>query len=140
MRAMVEGGGDPSVVYRRNAWFLYGKATRSRHPERIEEDIAYRAKLPTPQAGYLGQLQAAMGHDAWGELPSIGAPTLVVHGDADLLLPPPNGALLSTRIPGASLLLVPGAGHMLQTDAADVVREAVLEFFARVRARPTPAA
>src|SRR5262249_39708267 len=39
LNAMVQGGDDPSTVYRRNAWFLYGEDTRTRHPERIEEDI-----------------------------------------------------------------------------------------------------
>jgi pimeloyl-ACP methyl ester carboxylesterase len=131
MAAMVEGGGDPATVYRRNAWFLYGEDTRTNHPERIEEDLEYRGKIPTPPAGYLGQLQAAMGHDAWDELPSLAVPTLVVHGDTDLLIPTPNGRLLAERVPGAELLLLPGAGHMLQSDAGDAVRDAVLRFFER---------
>jgi 3-oxoadipate enol-lactonase len=128
---LVEGGEDPATVYRRNAWFLYGEETRRRHPERIEEDLAYRGKIPTPPAGYFGQLQAAIGHDTWDELPPIAVPTLVIHGDADLLVPTANGRLLAERIPGARLVLVPGAGHMLQADANDVVRDAVLGFLAR---------
>src|SRR5262249_9654453 len=83
LNAMLQCGDDPSTVCRRNAWFLYGEDTRTRHPERIEEDIVYRTKIPTQPAGYFGQLQAAMGHDTWDVLPSIAAPTLVVHGDAD---------------------------------------------------------
>jgi pimeloyl-ACP methyl ester carboxylesterase len=126
---LVQGGEDPSTVYRRNAWFLYGEETRNRHPERIEEDLVYRSKIPTQPRGYLGQLQAAMSHDTWDELATIAAPTLVVHGDADLLIPPENGRHLATRIPGARLVLVPSAGHMLQADASDAVRAAVLAFF-----------
>jgi pimeloyl-ACP methyl ester carboxylesterase len=132
MQAMVQGGEDPATLYRRNAWFLYGEDTRRHHPERIEEDLEQRARIPTPPAGYLGQLQAAMGHDTWTELPSIAAPTLVVHGDADLLIPTDSGRLLAGRIPGAELVLVPGAGHMLQSDAGDVVRKTVLAFLTRV--------
>src|SRR5262249_33550755 len=129
---LVQGGEDPAAVYRRNAWFLYGEDTRRHHPERIEEDLVYRGKIPTKAAGFLGQVQAAMKHDAWDVLPAISAPTLVVHGDADLLVPTPNGKLLAERIPGAELLLVPGAGHMLQADGNDLVRDAVLRFLARV--------
>jgi pimeloyl-ACP methyl ester carboxylesterase len=136
LAGLVQGGDDPSTVYRRNAWFLYGDDTRTHHRERIEEDLAQRAKIPTTPVGYMGQLQAATGHDTWDELPSLAAPTLVVHGDADLLIPTANGALLAERIPGAELLLVPGAGHMLQADGGDVVREALLAFLART-ARPT---
>jgi pimeloyl-ACP methyl ester carboxylesterase len=128
---LVQGGDDPSTVYRRNAWFLYGESTRTNHPERIEEDLAYRSKIPTPPAGYFGQLQAAMAHDAWDELPSIMAPTLVVHGEADLLVPTDNGKRLAARIPNAELLLVPGAGHMLQTDGGETVRAGVLQFLGR---------
>lgn len=129
---LVQGGEDPATVYRRNAWFLYGEDTRTRHPERIEEDLVQRAKIPTPPAGYLGQLQAAMQHDTWDELSAVTAPTLVLHGDADLLVPTGNGMLLAERIAGAELVLVPGAGHMLQSDGGDVVHDAVLAFLARV--------
>jgi len=132
MAALVQGGEDPSTVYRRNAWFLYGDDTRTNHPERIEEDIEYRSKIPTSPTGYFGQIQAAMSHDTWDELPSLTAPTLVVHGDADLLVPTGNGTLLAKCIPGAELVLVPGAGHMLQTDAGNVVCHAVSGFLARV--------
>ncbi len=132
---LVQGGDDPATVYRRNAWFLYGEDTRTRHPERIEEDLEARASIPTTPRGYLGQLQAAMGHDTWEELPSVAIPTLVVHGEADVLIPTENGRRLAARIPGAELVLVPGAGHMLQSDAGDVVRAAVLGFLARTEAR-----
>jgi pimeloyl-ACP methyl ester carboxylesterase len=77
-----------------------------------------------------------MGHDTWDGLPSIAVPTLVVHGDADLLVPTANGPLLAGRIPGARLVMVPGAGHMLQADGGDLVRDSVLDFLARV---PRPA-
>ena len=133
LEALVAGGDNPSDGYRRNAWFLYGERTRQHHPDRIEEDLAYRNKIPTTPAGYLGQVQAAMGHDVWDALPAIQVPTLVLHGDADLLVPTENGKRLAAQIPAAQLMLVPGAGHMLQTDGGDVVRESVLNFFAAAR-------
>jgi pimeloyl-ACP methyl ester carboxylesterase len=55
----------------------------------------------------------------------------VVHGDADLLVPTENGRTLAERIPGAELVLVPGAGHMLQADDIDTVRAAMLGFLGR---------
>jgi len=129
--ALVQGGDDPSTVYRRNAWFLYSETTRTAFPERIEEDLVYRNKIPTVPACYLGQLQAAMGHDTWEELPALTVPTLVVHGDADVLIPTENGRLLAQRIAGAELVIIAGAGHMLQSDGGDTIREAVLAFLAR---------
>jgi pimeloyl-ACP methyl ester carboxylesterase len=133
LAALLQGGEDPSTVYRRNAWFLYGDDTRTNHPQRIEEDLEYRGRIPTPPGGYFGQLQAAMQHDVWDQLPAIATPTLVIHGDADRLVPTANGRLLAERIPGAELVLVPGGGHMLQTDAGEAVRGSVLGFLARQR-------
>jgi 3-oxoadipate enol-lactonase len=132
--ALTQAAEDPSTAYRRNAWFLYGADTRSNHPERIEEDLAARTKIPTKGTGYFGQLQAAMRHDAWDELAAVAVPTLVMHGDADLLIPTSNGERLAERIPGARLVLIPGAGHMLQADGGARFRDAVLSFLARVAA------
>lgn len=133
LRGLMEGGADPATVYRRNAWFLYGEDTRAHHPERIEEDLVERSRIPTTPTGYFGQIQAATKHDVWDALPRVAVPALVVHGDADILVPTANGRLIASRIPGAELVVIPGAGHMLQADAGDAVREAVLRFL-RVRA------
>jgi 3-oxoadipate enol-lactonase len=71
--------------------FSYDPAT-PRHL--IVEDIARRRAWPTNPAGYLAQLQAAiLGWDSFSRLPQITAPTLVIHGKADPLVPPGNGKL-----------------------------------------------
>lgn len=46
-------------------------------------------------------------------LPRIGAPTLVLHGSADPMLPVAHGRDLARRIPGARLTEIPGWGHDL---------------------------
>jgi pimeloyl-ACP methyl ester carboxylesterase len=49
----------------------------------------------------------------WGVEPSdIVAPTLIVHGDADRIVPPAHGAWLASGIPSAELWLRRGAGHV----------------------------
>ncbi|GAA3998053.1 MULTISPECIES: alpha/beta fold hydrolase [Streptomyces] len=50
---------------------------------------------------------------ARGGFGDITAPTLVVHGDHDPLLPLPHGEALRDAIPGAELLVLKGAGHDL---------------------------
>jgi pimeloyl-ACP methyl ester carboxylesterase/uncharacterized protein YndB with AHSA1/START domain len=45
------------------------------------------------------------------ELSEIAAPTLVVHGTEDPLLPFPHGVALADAIPGARLLALEGVGH-----------------------------
>ena len=44
-------------------------------------------------------------------LHSLKVPTLVVHGDADRLVPPDYGRQTAAAIPGARLEIVPGMGH-----------------------------
>ncbi|MDX1581287.1 MAG: alpha/beta hydrolase [Alphaproteobacteria bacterium] len=46
-------------------------------------------------------------------LPSVSAPTLVIHGAADPLIPPAGGEDTAKLIPGARLELVEGMGHDL---------------------------
>ncbi|MBY0464384.1 MAG: alpha/beta fold hydrolase [Burkholderiales bacterium] len=48
-------------------------------------------------------------------LRTIQAPTLVIHGDADPLVPLAAGKDVAANIPGAKLLTVPGMGHDLPT-------------------------
>ncbi|MDT0327070.1 alpha/beta fold hydrolase [Nocardiopsis lambiniae] len=73
---------------------------------------------------------ASGGHDGWDALPSIQAPTLVVHGEDDELTPVGNAALLAERIPNARLLVLPGLRHgYLHEDEAKATRE-VLDFLA----------
>ncbi|MBE1591143.1 alpha/beta fold hydrolase [Nonomuraea angiospora] len=50
---------------------------------------------------------------ARGGFGDIAAPTLVVHGDHDPVLPLPHGEALRDAIPGAQLLVLEGAGHDL---------------------------
>ena len=60
-------------------------------------------------------------------LGGIAAPTLVVHGAEDRMVPPANGRALAAAIAGSRLLEFEDAAHLYTTDepAAD---EAVLEF------------
>ncbi len=96
--------------------YNYGPTTRAHHGERIAQDIAQRLRFPVEPEPYVAQLAAALEHDAFDRLGGIAAPTLVVHGDADRMVPPANARLLAGRIPGARAQLWPAAGHLYATD------------------------
>jgi pimeloyl-ACP methyl ester carboxylesterase len=80
----------------------------------------------------LGQVAAVMGHRATDRLHGIGAPTLVITGDADLLIPPANSDILARHIPGAKLMKIPGGSHGFNFETPDVFNRAVLDFLATV--------
>jgi pimeloyl-ACP methyl ester carboxylesterase len=109
--------------------FIYDAATPR---ERIDEDMAIRTKwYPTPQ-GYMSQLQGIMGWEAYSRIAQITAPTLVIHGETDRLVPVANGRLIAERIPGARLVLIPHASHIFETDQPGAAHQAVLEFLTAV--------
>lgn len=56
--------------------------------------------------------QACADHDAARVLPRIKAPTLVLAGDRDLLVPPAMSRKLAAGIPGAKLKVIRGGGHV----------------------------
>ncbi|POM24939.1 2-hydroxy-6-oxo-6-phenylhexa-2,4-dienoate hydrolase [Actinomadura rubteroloni] len=61
-----------------------------------------------------------------GGFGDIAAPTLVVHGDRDPLLPLPHGEALRDAIPGADLLVLEGAGHDVPEPVWDAFVSALL--------------
>jgi 3-oxoadipate enol-lactonase len=76
-------------------------------------DFTTMAKaLPAPQETIQLQLQAVVGHATQERLAEIAAPTLVIHGTADKMIPVANGELIASLIPGARLELLEGVGHM----------------------------
>jgi pimeloyl-ACP methyl ester carboxylesterase len=70
------------------------------------------AKLGGPGVdGFVDDDLALVG--PWGFDPaSITVPVLVVHGEADRMVPPGHGAWLARRCPSATLWSRPGAGHL----------------------------
>jgi pimeloyl-ACP methyl ester carboxylesterase len=107
--------------------FLYDADTPR---ERIEEDMAIRLQWFPDALGYMGQLQGIWGWEAHSRLSQIVAPTLVLHGETDILIPAANARLIANRITGARLVSIPRAGHVFWTDQPDATHRAVLEFLA----------
>jgi pimeloyl-ACP methyl ester carboxylesterase len=103
--------------------YNYGPETRRRHADRIGADIVERLRFPVEPEGYMGQLGAALSHDAADRLGEVRAETLVVHGDADLMVPVANAHLLVEALPQARLRLCPGAGHLYLTDDPEADRD-----------------
>jgi pimeloyl-ACP methyl ester carboxylesterase len=107
--------------------FIYDSGTPR---ARIDEDIAVRRPwFPRPEA-YIAQLQGILAWEAYSRLPQIKAPTLVIHGETDLLVPPANGELVAGRIPGAKLMMLPHASHIFMTDQPEAAHRAVVDFLA----------
>lgn len=106
----------------------------TRTPTGRRAAAAYRARLVRPRADrdravslavFRAQLRAVR---RWGDRPAEAAPsrfagpTLLVHGDADRMVPVANADALLDRYPQASVRIVPDAGHgVVSQDRAAVV-------------------
>ncbi len=66
--------------------------------------------------------------DVTDRIGTIQAPTLVIVGDCDRVIPPDEGREVARRIPGAQLITLSGAGHLSYAERPDAFNEVVLRF------------
>ena len=117
---------------------LYSSRSRTEAPERVREDIRVRGADQVRRITPLLQAAAIARHDTRSRLGELdGLPTLVMHGLEDRLVPPDRGRELASAIPGARLIELPGAGHLLATDAESDVAAAVLTHLESAERVPT---
>ena len=92
------------------------------HPDVVEQFFARDADLTARRMHF----QASRGHDAWGDLPRITAPTLVLHGADDQVTRPDSARRLAELIPSAQLRILEGqrhCPHLESTEALEAVEE-----------------
>lgn len=118
----------PEEVAWATAPIIYSQEFLENHRNLVAEDIEKRIEMPILPYAYILQLQACLAHDTYDEIHQIKVPTLVIHGDADRLVPYENGTTLAEKIPNAEFLTVKGAGHIYPTEACDLVNSKVLDF------------
>jgi pimeloyl-ACP methyl ester carboxylesterase len=100
--------------------YNYGPVCRRRHGSRIAEDIAHRLAHPFAADAYRAQLYAAGLHNCLGRLDRIDAPTLIVHGRHDRLIPVGNAELMASHMPSAKLEILEHSGHLYPTEEPHV--------------------
>jgi pimeloyl-ACP methyl ester carboxylesterase len=80
----------------------------------------------------LQQMTAITLHGAMARLPELRTPTLILTGDRDRLIPAENSRRLAEAIPGARLVLLPGAGHCFPLERFDDTCRELRRFFSEV--------
>ncbi|MCW3017667.1 MAG: alpha/beta hydrolase [Solirubrobacterales bacterium] len=115
--------------------YTYAEKTRRLHGQRIATDIAHKVSSPPEPLAYMHQAAAVAAHDAYLRLTQLAAPTLVVHGEQDVFIPPANALVLAEKVPGAQLRLWPDAGHMYIIDEPRADQE-IARFLLHHSSRP----
>jgi 3-oxoadipate enol-lactonase len=119
---------EPGELAKRNYSIITGPGFAGSHPREIDNFAEIARYRPVHRAAYVRQLQAGMGHDATQLLEGIKAPTLVIHGDADPLVPPANGDYLAKHIPGAKHIVYHNVGHIPIVENYEQFNSDVLAF------------
>ncbi len=95
--------------------------------------------VPAPLVDYLDQMimstpidviaefaPALFSFDESAAVPALsGIPALIAVGEQDRMTPPARAGAIGEVLPGAELLVIPGAGHMVIMEAPDVVNRAL---------------
>ncbi|HEV7988919.1 MAG TPA: alpha/beta fold hydrolase [Candidatus Binataceae bacterium] len=97
--------------------------------ERVAEVMNYAI---TPPHTYQLHWGAVGGFDTFDRLPQIKAPTLVITGTSDLLVPDANSDIIKQRIPGARIHKLQGAGHVFFWEAPEDTAAVVTKFLAPI--------
>jgi len=106
-------------------WFT--EDFRSRDPvavHRIEQQL-----LATPPEGYAGCCGALRDADLRAALPAVRAPTLVLAGSQDPVVPVEDARRVADHIPGAQFAELPAA-HLSNVEASALFNEAISHFLA----------
>jgi pimeloyl-ACP methyl ester carboxylesterase len=100
-------------------------------PERIAWLRWLLRQNPHPQRldGFLRQLEATAGHDAWDRLPAVRCPVLVLGGEDDSVAPPRYSRRLHERLPQSQLSLLPGVGHAPPIEDTELFNQTVAGFW-----------
>ncbi len=105
-----------------------------RNKEFLDAIIAIHLETPTPWETFERQFTAIESFDSYERLPQIRAPTLLVHGDRDILIPPENAEVLRQRISGSQVRMVPGVAHMFFWEKPEESAGAIVEYLSSVPA------
>lgn len=99
----------------------------------VEEAMAF----PHEQSveAFQAQVDVCLTHDTTDRLSEIGAPTLVLAGEFDTILPPRFGQAVAAAIPNARFEVMPGEAHQPFQEVPDEFNARVDAFWRKAEAR-----
>ncbi|APZ98993.1 alpha/beta hydrolase [Sphingopyxis sp. QXT-31] len=121
--------GDPEamIAYSVRAARVIGSPAYPAAEQRLQRRVRHDFERGWYPQGVARQMAAIVADgDRRAMLATIKAPTLVIHGEADPLVPLAGGKDTAANIPGARLLTIPGMGHDLPLALVDTLADAVV--------------
>jgi pimeloyl-ACP methyl ester carboxylesterase len=116
---------------RANLLLAFSPRFLEEQPEDVERIVALRASNDVPENVYLQQLSAAMAFNTEDRVAEIAAPTLVITGDKDVIVPPQNSRNLVSKLHNVELELIPDGSHTFFIEQPDIFNARVEAFLTR---------
>lgn len=133
LAVLMDTTSDPLVRLRNGILISCAPGFAERCPEVVEEWLAYRAAHPIDPAGYQAQMGIGLGlmsaEAAFEQrLAQVTAPTLLISGAHDKVVPPGNVVLLAQVIPHAQTVILEAAGHFFPFEVPEQAAAVVANF------------
>jgi len=100
---------------------VYTENFTEKNPDFVKLHVQKSLRHPISKAAYMRQLDAIGKFNTYERLQQTKAPTLVLHGRKDVLVPSENGSILAEAIPNAKLVYFEKSAHMLAEEMREVI-------------------
>jgi 3-oxoadipate enol-lactonase len=133
MAVLSDEKSDPMTRLRNGIVVSTAPGLVERKPELIQKWLDWRMANPLDLVGYKAQMEigvALMNEEAAFEskLPYVSAPTLILFGAHDKVVPPANADLLAKQIPDSQIHIFPDAGHFFPLEVPEKAAQVVIQF------------
>lgn len=133
MAVLTDVSGDPIERLRRGIAISTAPGFAESNAEFVESWLQYRVAHPIDPAGYQAQLAIGLGllSEAASfehKLGRVTAPTLLLFGEHDVVVPPGNAELLAAKLPHARVEILPNVGHVFPFETPEAANRAITRF------------
>ncbi|HKP89263.1 MAG TPA: alpha/beta fold hydrolase, partial [Thermoleophilaceae bacterium] len=108
-------------------------STIMRHPSRLAPETLWEISEGAGRSAFRWALEAILDYDYRERLGEIRAPTLVVWGENDMLVPVKDADEYERLIPGARKVVLADTGHMAMVERPPTFNRMLLEFLGEPR-------
>ena len=100
-----------------------------RHPSRIKADAMFEALMKgADKPGFEDALRGTLEYDFRDRLPQIGAPTIVIWGEKDMIIPVKDADAFVSMIEGARKVIIEDTGHVPMFERPPAFNKLLAEF------------
>jgi len=134
LKVLTDRSGELIELVKRGLAVAAAPGIMGRYPYLMEKLIHYRLTNPVPPVQYTAQVMAGATMatlteaQVAGRMAAIKAPTLLLSGEFDMVVPPGNVELMADKLPNAKIKILPNTGHIFPLEDPEVAVKAIVEF------------